>query len=196
MAVEARGAGSLDEPFDLARRCDPDRVRQDDLARSREPLGQRGDCGWIDPPFERASEGDADRHGRGPRRPGKDRRHSFYGFVQGRVRVSQVEALGRAEGEIHAVEPAGREALESLLVQHEADVLDTVAPLDSLDYFFGAGHLRHRVVTDEADRFDPRQARSREPVDELRAGLRRDDVLLVLEAVPRADLAECHAHFG
>ena len=110
----------------------------------------------VDPPLEGAPEGDADRDGRTLRRLTEDRRHAFDGLVQTRVAVSLVEALGRAKGEVHTIEPAGREALEALLVQHEADVLDSVATLDSLDDLLGAGHLRHCVVTDEAHGLDPR----------------------------------------
>ena len=86
--------------------------------------------------------------------------------------------------------PVRLEAFEALLVEDEPRVLDAVAALDPGDDVLRAGHLRHRVVADEADRLDPREAGRRQAVDQLRAGLRREDVLLVLKPVARADVAD------
>ena len=64
----------------------------------------------------------------------------------------------------------------------------------ALDHLLRARHLRHAVGADEADGLDAPQPRRREPVDELRPCLRRQHVRLVLEAVPRPDVAEEDLH--
>ena len=86
--------------------------------------------------------------------------------------------------------PIGLEALEAFLVQDEARVVDSVAALDTGHDVLGAGHLRHRVVADEADRLDPREASRCQAVDQFGASLGRENVLLVLEPVARADVAD------
>ena len=58
------------------------------------------------------------------------------------------------------------------------------------DDLLRAGHLRHALGADEADRLDHGEPRGREPVDELGPRLRRQDVPLVLQAVARPDLAD------
>ena len=57
-----------------------------------------------------------------------------------------------------------------------------------------ARHLGHALGIDEADRLDPRQARRRQPPDELRPRLGRERLRLVLEPVAGPDVAEGHAH--
>ena len=182
----------LDQAADLPRRGDADRVREDDLLGSEpsEVVDEAGDDGRVDPALEGAAESDADRDRRlrGPR--GDDPRSALLRLLERGVRVPLVEALRRAERHVQAVEPGRLEALEALLVQDETRVLDSVAALDPGHDVLGAGHLRHGVVADEAHGLDPRKARRREAVDELRAGLGRQDVVLVLEPVAGPDLAD------
>ena len=90
--------------------------------------------------------------------------------------------------------PDGSEALVPPLVEHEPRVLDALTPLDRRNDRLRARHLRDAVVTDEAHRLDPRQARRREPVDELARERGRERLRLVLETVPRPDVAERDAH--
>ena len=88
-----------------------------------------------------------------------------------------------------------REPLPAALVEDEAGELR----LDGAhrgDDLLRAGHLRHALRIDEADRLDPRQPRGGQPADELRPHVRRERLRLVLEPVPRADVAERHAHAG
>ena len=67
---------------------------------------------------------------------------------------------------------------------------------DRGDDLLRAGHLRHALRSDEADRLDPRQPGRREPADELRPNLGRERLRLVLEPVARADVAERDAARG
>src|SRR5262249_30334422 len=84
--------------------------------------------------------------------------------------------------------------LPAALVEHEARELDTLVGADPLDHLLGAGHLRHAVVADEADRLDAPQPGGREPADELRPRLRRQHLWLVLEPIPRLHVAEEDLH--
>ena len=157
---------------------------------SREPLGQLGHAPGIDPPLERTAERDADRHRGRPVGCGEDPLDPLDRLREGRVPVVPVEPLGRAECDVEAVEPRGREALVALLVEHEPGVLGLFAPLDRGDHLLRAGHLRHAVVPDEADRLDPRQPRGGKPVDEVGANRGLERLGLVLKAVTRPDVAE------
>ena len=67
---------------------------------------------------------------------------------------------------------------------------------DRRDDLLRAGHLRHALGADEADRLDPRQPGRRQPPHELGANVRRERLRLVLEPVPRADVAERDAARG
>ena len=190
--VEAVGLRLLDETADLPRRGDADRVRENDLVDSppAEVVDEAGDDGRVDAALEGAAECDADRHRRLRRPRSGDPRSALRRLVQRGVRVPLVEALRRAERHVDAVEPGRLEAFEAFLVQHQTRELDAVAALDLADDVLRGGHLRDRVVAHEAHYFDPLQARGREAVDELSAGLGRQDVVLVLEPVARPDLAD------
>ena len=107
---------------------------------------------------------------------------------------ARLNASVAAEGDVHAVEPRRAEPLPAALVQHEPGELDTVARLDRRRHLLRAGHLRHAVVAHEAHRLDPRQPGRREPVHELGAHGRRQRLRLVLEAVPRPDVAQGYPH--
>ena len=67
---------------------------------------------------------------------------------------------------------------------------DALAPLDRRDDLLGAGHLRHALGADEADRLDARHAGGGEPVDELGPHGGRERARLVLQPVPRPDVAD------
>ena len=197
MPVEAGCAGLRDERTNGRRGGDADRVRKDDVRPAGEARCELDDDAGIDMSFEGTAEADGNRHRMGILPTGcQDGLGGRDRLGQAHVPVRLVEALGRAEGDVHPVEPARREALPAALVQDEPGVLDTLAALDLTDDLLRAGHGRNAVVADEAHRLDPRQARSAEPVDELGAHGRRERVGLVLEAVARADLAERDVHGG
>src|SRR6185369_7456766 len=93
-----------------------------------------------------------------------------------------------------AVEPRSGETLPAALVEDEARELDALAPLRARDHLLRSGHLGHAVGADEAHGLDPPQPRRPEPVDEVRARLGRQHFRLVLETVPRPDVAEEDLH--
>src|SRR5207302_10612629 len=110
----------------------------------------------------------------------EDRLGTADGLPERCVAVSAVEALGRAERYVDAVEPTGPEALPAAFVQHEPRVLDAVAPVDCRDDLLRARHLGHTVVAHEAGALDAREPRNREPVDEVGANGGSERLRLVL----------------
>jgi hypothetical protein len=81
-----------------------------------------------------------------------------------------------------------------VLVEDEARELDSLMPADTLDHVLCVRHLRHTVGADEADGLDAPQTGGNEPVDELRPRAGRQDLRLVLEPIPRPDIAEEDLH--
>ena len=106
----------------------------------------------LDLALERTAERDADRDADGP--VGLDPLQLLDRLVDGAVRVALVELVGRREREVDRVEVGRGEALVALLVEDEPRVRDAVAALDPGDDLLRAGHLRHALGPDEADRFD------------------------------------------
>src|SRR5262245_51952675 len=190
--MEAIRVGRLDKALDLPRRGDTDRVGEDDLLGFELPevLHEARDDGRVDAALEGAAERNADRDRRLIRPCLDHGRGAELGLLQRRIRVPLVERLGGREGHVHPVERARLEALEALLVEDQPRVLDPVAAVDSSDDLLGAGHLRHRVVADEADRLDSTKPGRSQSVDQLGPGPGRHDVLLVLEPVARPDVAD------
>src|SRR6266404_6853249 len=62
--------------------------------------------------------------------------------------------------------------------------------------FLGPGHLRHELRVDEARRLDALQPGSSEPVAKVGADGRLQQAVLVLEAIPRTDVADDHIDKG
>ena len=184
----------------MARDADTDGVGEDDFVRTRlsRPRSEREHPRRIDRALERAAEGGPDRDGRAPSvgvcALGDARRRLARLFGRG-VLIVPVERLARGEREVHLVEIRRREPVVAALVQDEARVHDTVAPLDADDDLLRAVHLRHARRIHEAHRLDPRQPRLGEPVDELGTHRRLERLRLVLQPVAGADVADrdaCH----
>ena len=76
------------------------------------------------------------------------------GLVDGAVRVAPVELVRRREREVDGVKAARSQPLVALLVEDEPRVRHAVLTLDPGDDLFRAGHLRHALGPDEADRLD------------------------------------------
>ena len=99
------------------------------------------------------------------------------------------EALRRGEREADLAEAGLAQPLVAALVQRQARVDDAVT-LEPSDHRLRAGHLRHAFGVDEARGLDSLQPCRGESADELSPRLRRDDLLLVLEPIPRAYFAD------
>src|SRR5439155_14200066 len=169
-----------------------------DLVRRAQPLGELGDLVRVDPPLERAAEGDADRRRRCDSILARARENALSGcdrLLDRGIRVPLAEAFCRGDGETHLVEPGSAKPVVALLVEREPGIDGAIPTLDRIDDVFGPGHLGHPLGADEADRLYPRKACCGQPVHELGAPRRWQDVLLVLEAVAWPDLAD-HSHFG
>ena len=104
-----------------------------------------------------------------------------------------VERLGRGERDVHPIEVSRAEALPPTLVEDETRELRAVA-VRLRDDLLCPGHLRDALVAHEAHGFDARKAGRREPVDEVGADGGRQGLGLVLEPVPRPNVANDHAH--
>ena len=195
VAVESGRPCLPDERTDRGRSRDSDRVGKDDLGPVREPQREFGHRARIDASLERTAERARDRHRRRRlARCTEDRVDALDRLRKRRVSVPEIEGLGRRERRVDAVESGGAEALPASFVEDEARALDALAPVHALDHVLRAGHLRDAVGADEAHSLDPAQPGRREAVDELRASLRRQHLGLVLEPVPRPDVADEDLH--
>ena len=187
--MEAVGAGARDERAHARRRRNADRVREHDLRAAGEPRRELRDDAHVDRALERTAEADEIVTVAGTSAA------STIASVLATASSSDaltfaVERLGRRKADVDTVEPGGGEALPPALVQHQPGELDAVAPLDGRDDLLRPGHLRYALVADEAHRLDPREAGGAEPVHELRAHGGRERLRLVLEPVPRPDVAD------
>ena len=124
----------------------------------------------------------------------EDRLGPLHRVLERDVSVRAVEGLGRGEGDVDAVEPGSLQALPAALVQHEPDDLRPGPALDPGHDLLRARHLRHALVAHEAHRLDARQPGGREPAHELGTDRRGERLRLVLEPVPRPDVAEGYPH--
>ena len=113
-----------------------------------------------------------------------------HGVLDRRAGVAPVELLAHREREVHLVEARLAEPLVTAFVEREPGVDDALASLDRGDHLLGVGHLRHARRVDEAHGLDARHAGGGEPVDELGAGRRAENLGVVLEAVARSDVAD------
>ena len=115
-------------------------------------------------------------------------------LVEAAVEVALREGLGRAaeDRDVAAAELEG--AVESAFVRHQhGQLLAGLAEL-ALDQqahqLGGVGQLGHPLGVHEAGGLDDGQAGGEQAPDELGLRLDRDDALLVLQAVARADLVD------
>ena len=142
----------------------------------------------VDRAFERAAEGDADRHSR-PNPVGAsaldDPERRVHGLADRRVLVPPIERLRGAEGEASLVEAARDEAVVAALVEREPRVHDAALTLERRHDLLGARHLRHASGIDEARDLHCPNPCGDDPADELGSELGREDFGLVLEAVTR-----------
>ncbi len=125
-----------------------------------------------------------------------DQRCALESLLDGGTGVALLEGLGRREGDVHLLEGRLPQPLVAAFVEHEAGEDRRAVRRQRGGDLFGAFHLGHEVVADEARRLDARQAGRGEPVGELRARCGGQDVGLVLKAVARADVAQHHTRHG
>jgi hypothetical protein len=147
----------------------------------------------LHPPLEGAAERRADRDGGAA----AVRVRALDDALGGRDRVGDggtlvalVESLCGGKREMHLAQVRRRQPVVALLVQDEARVAHAVAPLDRLHDLLRARHLGHARGADETGRLDARDTGPGQPVDELRADGRLEDHGIVLQAVPRRDVAD------
>ncbi len=109
-------------------------------------------------------------------------------IADGQTLVLQAEAVGDGEGDIDLVDAGSERAVIALAVEDEADAAAARVGGKGGHHVFGAGHLGHEFRMDEADRLDAAGAGGLKAQNELGAGRRVEDGLLVLQAVAGADL--------
>ena len=80
--------------------------------------------------------------------------------------------------------------VEAALIGYQDGVGDSRAPVEPGHQLAGVGQLRDPLRVDEARRLDDPQARTRQPVHELRLVSTINGRLLVLQPVPRAHLPD------
>ena len=156
-------------------------------------LGQLEHAARVDGALERAAEGGADRERRADPvrlRTREDAHASRDGLLERGVGVALVELLAGREGEVHLLEADVAQALVAALVDDETGVDHALDALDAGDDLLGARHLRHVLRVHEAGGLDAAEPCAGEPVDQLGADRGRERERLVLEAVPRGDVAD------
>ncbi len=195
----AQLAGSLNKRRDLRRHADPDGVREADLIGrdGHQPLDEAEHPLVRDNTLEGAAERHADRHGdRHPVRPcaRHHRQRRLQPLLRGGVLIAAAELVGGREGVMHLVHAGGDRPLVAGVVQDQARVRRAPTPVKRRHHVLRAGHLRHELGIDEACRLEALQAGRGQPVTQVRAHSRFEQPLLVLQAVPRSDVADDQAH--
>ena len=189
------GDARVQHGVDVAGGAGADRVAEGDLRAPalEEPGGHRGDLGGRD----RALPGiaPAHRHVTAHGQPGltgplQHRREHLELGVECPVEVALGERLGGAGEHRDVREPGGDGPVQPALVRHEHRVVDAVAPFQHGDQLLGVGELGHPLRVHEAGGFQRGEPGVGEPAQELRLHRDRNDRLLVLQSVARADLVD------
>ena len=116
-------------------------------------------------------------------------------LVEAAVEVLLGERLGGAAEDRDVPDAELQGPVEATLVghQHRVAVEPAASRVELVETSYDVlrvGQLGHPLRVHEAGRLDDRQPRGGEPVDELDLGGGRDQALLVLQAVARADLVD------
>ena len=193
------GAGlgeRLHERGDVARGADADRVAEAELADAHleQPLPDRDDLLGLDRALPGVAEAHrdvaADVHPRRERPLDRRGEHLELG-VQRAVEVLGREGLGGAGEDRHVPQAELERPVQAALVGHQHGALDALGTKAG-HQLGGVGQLRHPARVDEGGGLDDRQPGGQQPPHELLLHLHRDDALLVLQAVARADLVDPH----
>ena len=128
-------------------------------------------------------------------RRGQDRLEAGDRFGDRAVDVLLREGLGRCREHRHLLGACGHRRLEALQVRRQHRVVhagEFVLRRQAGHHLGVVGHLRHPLRRDEGRRFDVLQARRGQPADQRQLGGGGDELLLVLQAVARADFDDAH----
>ena len=112
------------------------------------------------------------------------------GFGGRAVEISKVVCLARGNVQLDLFAAAGRSALHALEVCNQRAVFHTLAAQQGGKDLVRVRHLRHGFRAHERADLDDGKARVRGGFDQLLLFLHGEDAALILQAVPRADLAE------
>jgi hypothetical protein len=104
------------------------------------------------------------------------------------VQVALAEGLGGRSKHHHLVGPGRQRGFQSLGVGHQHTVAHTGLSMDAGHDFCVVGHLRHPLGTHETGDFNFAQPRGLQAVYELNLVGRGHGLLLVLQAVARANV--------
>ena len=162
--------------------------REFDAAKVQERLDHRHDCFRANRSFVGAVEGRGDVAAHGHRRLANDRAEPFDRFGDRRVDVLPVEGVAGRREHGNLVDPCGDRPGQPRFVRHQRHVLDARPAGDPAEHLVRIRQLRDPAWRDEGTDLDLIETRLGQGIDEgdLRVG--RDDPLLVLETVSRADL--------
>ena len=196
VAGHARIDERRDQPADVAGRAHTDGVAEAELVgpEVEEALADLDHLVDRDVPLPRVAEAHRDIGANvepGGARPGHGGLEHLELPVQAAVEVLLGEGLrGTAEDrDVPATQLEG--AVEPALVGDQHREL-TALVAEDLHQLCGVGELGHPLRVDEAGGLDDGEPRRHQPPDELGLDLGRHQRLLVLQAVPRADLVDRH----
>ena len=175
----------------------PDGVAERELVAPHveQALARRDDLLDRDGTFPRVAE--AHRQVPAHRDPLADgaRHHRFeHGelLVEAAVEVALREGLGGRGEDRDVADLRLQRPVQAALVGNQDGVLRARGLVEAVEELGGVGQLRDPLGVHEAGRFQHDQARVGQPPQELQLDLERNDLLLVLQSVPRADLPDRH----
>ncbi len=119
--------------------------------------------------------------------PGRDR------LQRADALVAAVEGVAGDDGHADLVATGRRGPLKALLVQHQPDVPDALAPGQRGQHLLGVGHLRHALRVDEAGDLEAARAAGDQALDERDLRGRGHHPRFALQAIARPDFDDLDA---
>ena len=95
---------------------------------------------------------------------------------------------------MHLVDARSDRALHPAAVERERGIDDAVDAMQSREHLLGTGHLRHDLGVHEAAALDARKPGRGQAVAQLGSHGRLQHERVVLQSVPRTDVAERDVH--
>src|SRR5438034_268481 len=114
--------------------------------------------------------------------------------ANGQPPAPPTELVGGRERVVHLVDAGRDRPLVAFLVEDQARVHGAGLAVERPHHLFGAGHLRHKLGVDEARRLHALEPGRREAVAQFGPQPGLKSLGLVLQAVPRPDVADGERH--
>jgi hypothetical protein len=124
------------------------------------------------------------------RHDGRDLLDGAHALLGGHAYVELVERVAHRDAGFHVIDIGGDRAFCTARVHDQAGIAHARPARDAREHHLRIGHLRHDLGMHEGGDLDPGEPRRRQAVDQRDLLLGRQEPLLDLQPVARADLAD------